>query len=555
MQRLRILLRVLSVAWSARRVRPGGVAVVLIATLVLTGVAVSQGLSIYRPFRDDSGFVQSAPSGVTISTSNGSIVTVTAPLDESNEFFQSSFGTNGQACVTCHQPAQGFTVHVAVIDQTFATSGLTDPLFRLNDTANDPNGNLSTGNFSLILNRGVARIGKTFAANPNFGIEPQSTSKFGTLPLGPVTNTNDPQHPGQNTLSLFRRPLVNTNVHLDSSVLWDGRSSIGNMRAQVIGAAQTLLLATNPSNDDADQVAAFMLGVYSDQSFDTAAGTDANGNCTFTQPGQLCGAQNTSANGAVAGVNNLLSFGLSDAVPCNTPSTANLLQASCATNVPGYTLFDAWKNLPSNTGINAGRASVARGQEIFNSRNLTIPAGGIAGLSEAPGATIHCTTCHSKSNLGNNTDATLFVRVGTDSLDIINKLITNPGNASPETVADLRVYADSLHVGSLPLYCLRPNSDPTPFSGPGGVACGNDPVNHPGDIRTTDPGHAMVSGAIADVGEFKPPVLRGLAARSPYFHAGMADNIQMLVHFYNARFQIGLTEDEVNDLGAFLEAQ
>jgi cytochrome c peroxidase len=66
---------------------------------------------------------------------------------------------------------------------------------------------------------------------------------------------------------------------------------------------------------------------------------------------------------------------------------------------------------------------------------------------------------------------------------------------------------------------------------------------------------AMVSGDIGDVGKFKPPILRGLAARSPYFHAGTAQNIQMLIHFYNARFQIGLTEDEVNDLGSFLEAQ
>jgi hypothetical protein len=377
MKRLGNSLRILERLRKLRQLRPTTMAVVVTATLALSSVIVGQGLSIYRPFRDDSGFVQSAPSAVTISTSGGSIVTVTAPLDETNEFFQPSFGTNGQACVTCHHPAEGFTRHLTSIDDAFTATGGTDPLFRPNDTANNPNipaSSNSADDYSLILNRGVIRIGKTFAASSSFRVEPQSTSKFGTLPLGPVTSTNDPQHPGANTLSLFRRPLVNTNVHLDSSVLWDGRASIGNMRAQVIGAAQTLLLAPNPSNDDADQVAAFMLGVYSDQAFDTAAGTDANGNCTFTQPGQQCGAQNTSANGAVAGVNNLQSFGLSAAVPCNTPSAANLLQTSCAANVPGYTLFDAWKNLPSNTGINAGRASVARGQEIFNTRNLTIPA-------------------------------------------------------------------------------------------------------------------------------------------------------------------------------------
>jgi cytochrome c peroxidase len=72
-------------------------------------------------------------------------------------------------------------------------------------------------------------------------------------------------------------------------------------------------------------------------------------------------------------------------------------------------------------------------------------------------------------------------------------------------------------------------------------------------LRTQDgPWSAATFG---DVGKFKPPILRGLAARSPYFHAGTAQNIQMLIHFYNARFQIGLTEDEVNDLGSFLEAQ
>lgn len=556
MNRLTIISRMISRARNARKLRPASVAAVVVATLIITGVTAGVGLSSFRPFRDDSGFVQSAPSDVTISTSTGSIVTVTAPLDDSNKFFDTGFGRNGQSCATCHQAAQGFTVHVANIQQAFIASGGTDPLFRPNDTANNPNIPLSShtpSDYSLILNLGVVRIGKTFAASTNFTVEPQTSAMFGPLPLNGTTVIDPQQGPGHVTLSLFRRPLVNTNVHLDSSVLWDGRAAIGNMRAQVIGAAKTLLLAPNPSNPDADQVAAYMLGVYTDQAFDTAAGTDAAGNCTFTAPGQQCGARNVSADGALGGVDNLLAFALSPGVPCNTPGAANLLQSPCTPNIPGYSVFDAWANLPSQTGTNAGRASVARGQEIFNNRNLTIPAGGIAGLSQLPGATIHCTTCHSKHNVGNSTDATLFPRVGTDSLDIILGLINNPGNASSETIADVQALKD--RVSQLPLYCLRPTSDPTPFTGAGGVACGSDLVHHPGDVKTTDPGHAMVSGHIADVGEFKPPILRGLAARSPYFHAGAAENIQMLVHFYNARFQIGLTEDEVNDLGAFLEAQ
>jgi cytochrome c peroxidase len=63
-----------------------------------------------------------------------------------------------------------------------------------------------------------------------------------------------------------------------------------------------------------------------------------------------------------------------------------------------------------------------------------------------------------------------------------------------------------------------------------------------------------VTGHLADVGKFKPPVLRGLAARSPYFHAAAAEEIDDLVNFYAARFQIGLSDQDRLDLIAFLES-
>ena len=74
-------------------------------------------------------------------------------------------------------------------------------------------------------------------------------------------------------------------------------------------------------------------------------------------------------------------------------------------------------------------------------------------------------------------------------------------------------------------------------------------------METTDPARAMVTGKIADVGKFKPPILRGIAARSPYFHAGLAIAIDDVINFYNARFSIGLTDTEHLDLASFLEAQ
>jgi hypothetical protein len=51
---------------------------------------------------------------------------------------------------------------------------------------------------------------------------------------------------------------------------------------------------------------------------------------------------------------------------------------------------------------------------------------------------------------------------------------------------------------------------------------------------------------------FKGPILRGLAARAPYFQNGSADSLDQVVGFYNQRFQMGLTANEMADLVVFL---
>ena len=73
-------------------------------------------------------------------------------------------------------------------------------------------------------------------------------------------------------------------------------------------------------------------------------------------------------------------------------------------------------------------------------------------------------------------------------------------------------------------------------------------------VQTTDPGRAMVTGKWADIGKFKGPILRALAARAPYFHNGSAATLEEAVDFYNTRFNIGLTPREKADLVAFLKA-
>ncbi len=481
-----------------------------IGALGVTGAAIA-AVIVSAPSLDDSGVVQSATPDSTI---NGK-----------NKFFDPGLGTNGQACSTCHQPFQGFTLSVGQIQNAFAATDGLDPIFRPNDTADRPDADVSTTAartvaYQTTLALGVMRIAKTLPAGADFTVAPQDTPQFGPLP-----NSSDPAAaPRSFTLSLFRRPLVNTNVHFDSAVLWDGRASITDMPGQVKRAARGLLLAGGPtagalgnvSDADAAEVANFMLQVYTDQVRDNAAGS-------------------LSALGASGGVQNLLALASDPAAPC-TPLAPT---ATCTPIVPEnpntMTLFDSWAGLGTASAINAARATIARGQAVFNNATLHVPADmQIPGLT---GSVAHCVTCHATDNLGNNPSKTFFVRIGTDSPDVLTTLAAQ----DPELDEVLE------RSNMLPQYCLRPNSDPTPFSV---SPCGNDA----GDVRTTDPGRAMVSGAIADAGRFKPPILRGLAARSPYFHNGVAGEIEQLVGFYNTRFQIGLTDQQRADLAAFLEA-
>src|SRR5262249_12682340 len=73
-------------------------------------------------------------------------------------------------------------------------------------------------------------------------------------------------------------------------------------------------------------------------------------------------------------------------------------------------------------------------------------------------------------------------------------------------------------------------------------------------VQTTDPGRALITGLWSDVGKLKGPVLRGLAARAPYFHNGSANSLADVVEFYDKRFTMSLTASEKADLVAFLKS-
>src|SRR5262249_2038669 len=165
-------------------------------------------------------------------------------------------------------------------------------------------------------------------------------------------------------------------------------------------------------------------------------------------------------------------------------------------------------SLPGNTAVNIDRLSVARGETLFNTTKINIT--GVGGLNDAlqtKSISGFCGTCHDTPNVGNHS-------------------VKAPLNIG---IADARPPA--LDVSDLPLFKLSWGGQP---------------------VVVTDPGRALISGKCADIGKFKGPILRGLAARAPYFHNGSAATLLDVVNFYDQRFKIGFTQQQKQDLVNFL---
>jgi cytochrome c peroxidase len=170
-------------------------------------------------------------------------------------------------------------------------------------------------------------------------------------------------------------------------------------------------------------------------------------------------------------------------------------------------MYSPWALITPTAGdtLDQNRNSVARGQNIFNTRSFQII--GVPGLNDVlnqPIITGTCSTCHDTPG------------IGAHSID----LLLNTGVAAIRSAV-------------MPTYTLR------------NLTTG-------ATVTTNDPGLALTTGKWADIGKFKVPVLRGLAGRAPFFHDGSAGNITSVVNFYNQRFLIGLSQQDVTDLVNFL---
>jgi hypothetical protein len=315
---------------------------------------------------------------------------------------------------------------------------------------------------------------------------------------------------------MYRRPLPAANLRLLSTIMWDGRESSTQTDTQKI------TFATNPGD---------LLADLAHQSFDATNGhAQASKSLTPQQQKSIvefemnlataqavdyrAGALNAdgaSGGPVMLGTHTVPAFfvGINDPLggnPRGTPFTPVI-----------FNLFDAWTNAlqhgderqDDGDDTTSRRASIARGQAVFNSKPILIR--GVAGLNDdlnlasIPGT---CGTCHDSPNAGNHS-------------------VSAPLNIG---VGDLN---GPLDVSYLPVFTLE-----------------NETTHE--TKRTTDPGRALITGLWKDVGRLKGPVLRGLSSRAPYFHNGSAGSLGDVVDFYDKRFSIGLSPQEKKDLIAFL---
>jgi cytochrome c peroxidase len=423
----------------------------------------------------------------TFRTPTGLIKTLssTGHIDTSNEFFQ-DLGTNGRRCVSCHNPATGWTITPALLETVFEdTSGGVDPddfglgaVFRTNDGANAPTADVSTlaarrAAYSMLLSKGLIRV----------GIGMPATNELELVAV------DDPYgYASAAELSLFRRPLPATNLLDLSTVMFDGRETFPGQSIQFDLADQANGATTGHAQGapltqaQRDSIVAFETALTTASTFDTVAKE-------LSAAGATGGPDALAAQPFYVGINDL--FGDSRTGAAFSPTV--------------FTLYDAWATSPV-----AARRAVARGQDLFNHKRIVIT--GVGGINDEPAfgrpTSLNgtCTTCHDTPNVGDHS-VSAPLNIG----------ISDASRRTPD----------------LPLYTFR------------NTTTGE-------TVSVTDPGRALITGHWKDIGRFKGPSLRGLAARAPYFHNGSAADLAAVVDFYDQRFQIGFTAQEKSDLIAFL---
>jgi cytochrome c peroxidase len=295
----------------------------------------------------------------------------------SGVFFQ-PIGTNSRACVTCHQPKNGWSIATEDLRARFDADGGLDPVFRPVDGSVCPSSDVSNVDarrnaYRLLLNRGLIRIQLNVPSAAEFTVD----------------TVDDPYACAETTtsqLALYRRPLPATNLRFLTSVMWDGRESGPGMTLQQQLKHQALIATTGhaqgatPTDAQLNDIVNFELSLYTAQSSDIAAGElDAQGG--------KGGPVSLSKQPFSVGVNDPFGSG-------NSPFDPSSM-----------TLFSRWASITSNSNapFTDARLAIARGEQVFNTHPMNISR--VKGMPDMVGT---CSTCHNTPNVGNSSVAQII---------------------------------------------------------------------------------------------------------------------------------------------------
>lgn len=450
---------------------------------------------------------QAFARAVTSPNANGASTTLNAngPLDTRNHPFFTSLGSNGRACVTCHQPADGMSLSVATIQARWKQIGPGDPLFATNDGANCPDQpRTDKASHSLLLERGLFRIALPWPRRDATGkaLPSDFTIEVVRDPTGCNTSpafglaSKDPH------ISVYRRPRPATNMKYILAVgfPFDPKSGLplksdpeGKMVSEALMADSRHLTLEEQARD----ALRTHLQMHGDPS-----------------PAQI---------------RQLIEFesGLSTAQsqdPWGRPlpgpelleqSAGGVLQSSRSP------IFKEFYALPSQADESAEqrafRESVARGAKLFSTRQFLVKdTTGINTMGFGNPVRNSCAMCHNMHGSG------IDVAPGRIDIGNANEPFAKP---SPE----------------LPLFKLvcKPGARPHPYLGR--------------VVYTQDPGYAMTTGRCEDIGKIMTQQMRGLSGRAPYFSNGAATDLRELVEIYNRRYDIGFSDQEKADLVNFMK--
>ena len=460
------------------------------------------------------------------------VLNTSGRVDTKGHPFFEPIGSNGRACVTCHQPADGMALSVRTVRERWEATGGKDPLFAAADGMNCPHlPPEDPRSHSLLLERGLIRVSLPWPPRnaDGTGIAPEFTIEVVRDPSGCNTHGTYGLDSANPSVSVFRRPrpVANTKytTHQNFGVgpfiaksglptavdpatgrptsmnlMSDARAPTLAVQAQD-AAEQHLQLKGRLTAEQLARIVAFEEQVYVAQVSSTAAGslTEADGPPAF-------GPRRLAASDAGVLGNNTTRY--------------------------VFPMSDKWKTLPrpgsaSENARNAARESIARGHDVFMFRTFWIRDSmhlNTVGLGNPTKRT--CATCHGMHMTGMDT-ANGWMDIGTTNLPWASEVPLNPWNEAKPQMPLFRV-------------TCKPDVKPHPFLGR--------------VIYTQDPGRALISGRCHDVGTIVMQQFRGLAARAPYFSNGSAATLRELVDFYDRRYNIGYSEQEKQDLVNFLGA-